>query len=233
MTDKNIEYEWLDRMGKLNKYNEWLFSHIKDYLGNSVWEAGAGIGTYSKCMSGVKFLFLSDVVDGYLKKLNMEFNNFNNVIVERIDLTNEDYRKLQHYNIDTVVCINVLEHVEHDLKAMENIYKVLKNDGRFLFIGPNHPFLYGSLDKYANHFRRYTKKGLTSSLNKIGFKIEKISVVNSLAAFNWFLQSKILKRKIISEEGLEMCEKFIALAKIVDRINPFPIGSNIVVIARK
>jgi SAM-dependent methyltransferase len=233
MAKADIECQWLDRMGKLKNYNQWLFSQIKDYLGDSVWEVGSGEGTYSQYMTGVGSLVLSDIEDEHLRTLKGKFKDFENVVVRKIDLVSDDCQKLNDYNIDTVVGINVLEHVGPHLEAMRNIYKALQPGGRFLFIGPHHPFLYGSLDKHANHFRRYTRQQLISSLNKIGFKIEKIFVFNLLAAFNWFLQSRVFKRKIISSGNLNWCEKFLPFAKLVDLINPFPIGSNIVVIARK
>ncbi len=233
MAKADIEHQWLERMGRLKSYNEWVFSQIKDYLGDSVWEVGSGEGAYSQYMTGAKFLVLSDIIDDYLKVLKGKFDDFENVTIEKIDLVSDDYKKLSNYNIDTVVCINVLEHIGPHLKAMRNIYKTLQPGGRLLFIGPHHPFLYGSLDKHANHFRRHTRRQMAPSLNKIGFKIEKILVFNLLAAFNWFFQGRVLKRKIISSGNLDWCEKFLPFAKFIDLINPFPIGLNIVVIARK
>ncbi len=234
LLNEEVENEWLTRMNKLNKYNEWLFSKIKPYIGDSILEVGAGIGTYSQYLLKAKLLVLSDIEEKYLVNLKKNFENSKNVYCEKIDLVNNnDITKLAKYKIDTVISINVFEHIKSDQKALENIYKIIQPGGRLLTVIPNHPFLYGSLDKYAHHFRRYSMREAVNLLTKAGFKVEKKFTFNFLGAINWFLQGRIFKKTIVSAGSLDWAEKVVILSKIIDNINPFPIGANIVLIAKK
>jgi len=86
----------------------------------------------------------------------------------------------------------VLEHIENDVMAINEIYRVLKSEGFFIFTVPAFSFLYSSHDRALNHFRRYDKKTIKACFSKfkpieLGFWI-----------FSLFLPAaleRILKRK--------------------------------------
>lgn len=230
----NIEKFWLDNIVSLNQYTKWFFSHIERYIGDYVWEVGSGIGTYSKFLLNKNQIILSDIVDEYLERLRDNFRKYNNVKVLKIDLLNDShYQLIRQYRIDTILCINVLEHVRNDLKAIKFMYRVLQKDGIFIFVGPNHKFLYNSLDKYTNHYRRYSVRQIKNFFNKLGFAIDKIFSFNALGVLSWFWYGSVLKRKVIPLESLRYSNRVIPLVKIIDLVNPFKFGLNIVVIARK
>ncbi|MDP2913614.1 MAG: methyltransferase, partial [Candidatus Omnitrophota bacterium] len=219
MTDKNIEKSWLDHMAGLDRYNRWFFGHIERYLGNYVWEAGSGIGTYSRFMLDRTQLILSDIVDEYLAALKNNFGKHGNVKILKIDLLDNSNRELiSQYRIDTILSINVFEHIKADRAAIEFIYNVLKKNGIFIFIGPNHKFLYNSLDKHANHYRRYSLKETVSYLKDLGFVIEKAFAFNKLAALAWFWHGSILRRKIIPPGSVSYYNMIVPIAGAIDSI---------------
>lgn len=79
---------------------------------------------------------------------------------------------------DVAVSLDVLEHIDDDEKAAENIYKMLSNNAYCIITVPAFPSLWSSHDDNCMHKRRYTKKTLEKLLVSAGFNIEYISYIN-------------------------------------------------------
>lgn len=108
-------------------------------------------------------------------------------------------------NFDVVILSEVLEHIDDDLKALEEIRRVLKNGGKLILTVPNksYPFLWDPLNWilehffskhvkngfwsgiWANHLRLYGREDITLIIKKAGFKIEQVeSLTNWCLPFN-------------------------------------------------
>ncbi|MEM5776499.1 MAG: class I SAM-dependent methyltransferase, partial [Anaerolineaceae bacterium] len=97
---------------------------------------------------------------------------------------------------DTVLCLNLLEHVPDDLQALRRMNALLPaSQGVLILQVPAHPGLYGSLDKQARHFRRYRKAELAVKLEQTGFKVLHLEYFNRLGAIFWWLNARILKTR--------------------------------------
>ncbi len=72
---------------------------------------------------------------------------------------------------DTVVAIDVLEHIKNDLSALKEIKRVLRKDGLGFFLVPAHMSLWSKRDLELKHFRRYLKKELDLKSKKVGFRV--------------------------------------------------------------
>ena len=93
---------------------------------------------------------------------------------------------LSRYRPDTVVCINVLEHVRVYDAAISKYFKgIRKRRDVYTSLAPAFQFLYGSIDRLVGHFRRYNKKKreLKGKLTGAGFNIKEIFYMNSVALF--------------------------------------------------
>src|SRR6185437_4450134 len=98
-------------------------------------------------------------------------------------------------SFDTVVCLNVVEHVQDDVGTLENIRNVLAEGGRAIILVPCGPRLYGSLDEVLGHFRRYTKEQLTKVAEQAGFHLEKMLEFNRPGVAGWWLNACVLRRR--------------------------------------
>ena len=103
----------------------------------------------------------SDVVYEPLKKLSKKFSD---IPFLRFDITQNPLNRIKFNNI---IMINVLEHIENDELAIQQIYKLLKKNGRFFIEVPANQFLYDNYDKELKHFRRYKMSDLVKKLKKI------------------------------------------------------------------
>src|SRR5205823_5404902 len=74
---------------------------------------------------------------------------------------------------DTVIMLNVLEHLSDAHQALSNLWSALEPGGRAIVLVPQHPALYGTLDEALEHHLRYTQLDFERALNGAGFRIEK------------------------------------------------------------
>lgn len=101
--------------------------------------------------------------------------------------------------VDTVLMIDVLEHIEKDLEQVKKVRSVLKTGGEFIFVVPAHPFLFGTRDKQMGHYRRYSKKLLQEIFVANGFCIEHLRHWNALGVLPYIISEKILQRPLDSK----------------------------------
>lgn len=73
---------------------------------------------------------------------------------------------------DLALLCDVLEHVDDDTAALENVRRLLKPSGLLLITVPAHPSLWGSFDEASGHRRRYTPGRLENSLQRAGFSVD-------------------------------------------------------------
>ena len=66
------------------------------------------------------------------------------------------------------------------------------------------PRLFGTLDQELHHFRRYSWPELESKLLQAGFQIEQMRYVNRPGVFGWYLNSRILRRRVLPKGQLRM-----------------------------
>ena len=82
---------------------------------------------------------------------------------------------------DAVGAFDVLEHIEEDETALQQMFRALKPDGLLLLTVPQHRWLWSTVDEYACHIRRYTVRELHEKVALAGFTIVRsTSFVTSL-----------------------------------------------------
>jgi SAM-dependent methyltransferase len=74
-------------------------------------------------------------------------------------------------SFDAVVLLNVLEHIDDDVQALRQIFRLLKPGGFVVLEVPAGPHLYDNYDKALMHFRRYSMSGLVANLERTGFSV--------------------------------------------------------------
>jgi SAM-dependent methyltransferase len=137
-------------------------------------------------------------------------------------------------DIDTVVSVNVLEHVENDGGFLRSAQHILAPGGTILLFTPALPVLYGSLDRQFGHYRRYTKFGLANELQSAGFSLESLRYFDFPGVLGWFLATRVLRRDTLRPSDVRRYDRFVFswLSKIERWWEP-PTGKNLLAIGRK
>lgn len=224
-TQSFYQQKVLESLAQANSYNEWLIKKIENYLGSNILELGSGLGSITLKIKDKGFNILpSDIDRSFLKILKKIDKKAIYLDVLNIKLGKK---------FDTIIAINVLEHLDDDLQSLKNIFNLLTTQGILILLVPAHQFLFGSYDKMVGHFRRYSKKDLSKLLLKTGFRIQKINYHNKLAALGWFINAKLLKRKDFPKYQLYLVNWLVPLLDLFDKVIPFNFGLSIICVARK
>ncbi len=215
-------------------YNNWLFQQCEPYIGKRVLETGSGVGNITKFLASREHVLATDIVPFYLDTLNQQYQHHANVNVEKLDLLDTVRAKQlgEKHKFDTVLSMNVVEHIEDDAGALKGINALLREGGRLVLLVPAHQAIYTPMDHHLGHFRRYNKQQLTELLEKSGFRVEKTRYLNFLGAIGWFVNGKILRRKLIPSRQLRIFDWLLAILEI-EKLFPMPFGLSVLIVGRK
>jgi len=229
---EHIGIETLRRMSALDAYNRWIVDEIRPWIGRVVLEVGAGIGNMSPFFLDRERLIVTDRDERCLGELRKKFADSPNIRCEYYDLENSGAH-LRQRGIDTIVCLNVLEHIEHDEHALAEFAAILEPGGRAIFQLPAHRLLYGTLDRNLDHFRRYGVREIKRKFRRAGLVPENIRRMNMPGAVGWFVTSRIFRKNILPEGSLGLFNRLTPLFVAFERIIPAPFGLSVIAVGRK
>lgn len=226
---KNVNgAQTLESMSQAVWYNRWTLNKFKKYLTGEILEVGCGIGNFTGSLTGYHQVWAIDIDPNYIRKTKAHGGI-------KVGLGNIETAKYFFGNrqFDSVVCLNVLEHIDKDKLALKNLYRLLRKGGVLVLLVPAHPFLYGEIDKSIGHFRRYDKPQIGNKLKEAGFSTIFSRRLNFLGGIGWWIAGKILGENKVSGGKVGV---FNILAPIIlpleDLIEP-PLGTSILTVARK
>lgn len=223
----------LTHLAELDRYNYWLYEQIADDVGEYVLEVGAGTGNITQFLAANgRRVIATDVVPSYRRALQETFAEQPNVQVGEFNLAQVAPPDYIRAGFDTVVCLNVLEHIEHDGFALRQLHKVLATGGKLALLVPSHQFLYGEFDRAVGHFRRYEKRGLRKVIESAGFQVRKMRFFSMAAMLPWFINGRVLKRDYLPPNQANLANQLVPLLKLEKLIGP-PCGISLIAIAQK
>lgn len=230
-----IGIETLDAISFAPRFNKWMYETIKKHCSGNILEVGSGIGNISHHFINDNYsIELSDIRDNYLDILK---DNYGGQVADifKMDLTDPEFnRKFEHKfdSYDTVFALNVIEHIEDDTLAIKNAKKLLKKDGRIIILVPAFQLLYNSFDTALEHYRRYTLKKLNTLL-ETEFLIQHSQYFNAFGMLGWFVSGKILKKKSIPKNQMQLYDKLLFVAKMIDKLVINKIGLSVISVGKK
>jgi SAM-dependent methyltransferase len=223
----------LDAVAQAENYYTWIIDSFAGSIGEKVVEAGAGIGTVSDLIlrrASPRELLLIEPAANNVPALRRRFGGDPRVRVHQGYL--EDLAS--SITADTVIAVNVLEHVENDAGFLRAAHSSLVPGGSLLLLVPALPAIFGSLDRAFDHFRRYTRSGLRASLLAAGFEIERLHYLNMLGVAAWFMSGRVLHRTTLGRGQVRFYDRWAipVLRGIETHFRP-PIGQSLLAVARR
>jgi glycosyltransferase involved in cell wall biosynthesis len=223
----------LQSVRKAQGFNRWLVGQFREYVGRRVLEAGCGIGNLTELFLDRERLVCVDNERFYVECIARRFGHLENLAVHQADLTRLDEQaSLQDERLDTVICINVLEHIEDEVRVLRNFFEVLVPGGHVIILVPAHPYLYTSVDRVLGHCRRYEADVLTARLQEAGFEVLTCRGFNRLGSLGWFVSGKVLGRQTLSARQMKMYERLLPLARLIEKVPGLP-HLSLIAVARK
>lgn len=234
MSNQKYQEENLKLVSEMPNYNRWVFNNIEPYLGERILEIGCGVGNITQFLRNKNLVVGVDVNDRGLKELKERFTHQKNFIFLKGDMSKRrNMLKLRIHNFDTVLCLNILEHIRDDRACLKEMNGLLKEEGRIILLCPSYPSLFGTIDKVDGHYRRYSKKDLVTKVDEAGFKIKKVFYMNVLGILGWVLHGRILKRKVHVKSHFKLLNYLSNLLMHLEKIINPPFGLSIIVVGVK
>lgn len=228
----------LEAMSFAVNYHRWIFEDISAHLGKNIVEVGAGIGSFSEMLLECDPDTLSLVEpSGLYGRLTETFaGNGRRTDIDTYhaifaDVRNEIFSK----NVpDTIIYINVLEHIEDDLGELKLIHQTLKAGGKCVLFVPALQALYGNFDRKLGHFRRYRKRELENKCEAAGFTVLKSNYFDFAGVVPWFVKYRLLRSEEIGGAAVDLYDRLVVpIFKRIESAVKVPIGKNILLIAEK
>ena len=219
-------------LSRAEKFNRWLSETVEPFVGQQVLEIGAGVGNLTSKFLPRKSYYATDINPYYINMVE----NFkaNNPYLEVAYLDLNDVSNLTDANqkFDTIICLNVVEHLDDDEKALANIAGLLLENGKAIVLVPRGMWLFGSQDEILGHKRRYSEKMIKALASRVGLDLKSIIPFNRISTIPWYINGKILKKRRFSRFQILVLELAIPLLKIIDKYLPWPSLSLIAILEK-
>lgn len=211
----------------------YFMSKIKNFINGNVLEVGAGLGSNSKYISKSNYETLTclEPDDSMFKYL---CNQSDLLRIKDMKFLNGTLSTLStEYLYDTIIYLDVLEHIENDREELEIAYKLLNPQGHLIILSPAHQWLYTPFDASIGHFRRYSKATLKQVVPK-KLEIVKLHYLDSMGLFASLANKLLLKQRMPTINQIAFWDKFIIrFSRVLDFLIMFSLGKSVLFIGKK
>lgn len=223
------------QMAVATNYLKWQFNLVQPYLGKHVLEIGGGIGNFTSSLATTAESVISLEPNVYCyNKLKQATAAINNVTIYNIAAEQLNNHVASDYLADTVICMNVLEHIQDDAEAVQTFSQRLKVGGNMVLLIPAVPWVFGDIDRRLGHYRRYSKQSITSLLHEVGMEISVLRYFNFIGLWGWLWNTRVFKKQQQSNGQIYFFDKYLVpwLSK-AEQVVPVPIGQSLLVVSIK
>ena len=220
----------LEAMTFAVNYHRWIIQEFAPYVGEVVAEVGAGNGSVSQLLleRNPKSIHAFEPSDNLYPTLAKALNHD-----ARAQAIHDFFSARDGQKFDTIIYINVLEHIDDDRSELATAFAALNPGGHLLVFVPALSWLYSRHDKDIGHFRRYSKAELVAAVADVGFGVVKARYFDVAGIIPWYLNFVVL-RNSVGEKSVALYDHWIVpLMSRVESVLTPPIGKNILLVGRK
>jgi len=208
-------------------YLRWIADMIEPYLGLRVLDLGAGIGSVTARYAAGREVVACDRSDTCVAALHRRFDASSNVTVVQGDLTDlSDFGE----RFESIVMLNVLEHIEDDVGVLSSLRALLQPGGRIVIYVPALNALYGKMDRQLGHYRRYSKRSFREIAPDAGLEIVTLRYVNALAIPAWLAFSGTNTDRTYGPSLSVWDRTGVPLTRAIEERVPVPVGLNLLAV---
>ena len=219
---------WLDHLQSATHYNQWIFSRIQPHLKGCTLEVGCGNGNFTSLIAPCcPQLVAVDLNADYVAQTKARLCQYSHVEVITADATEMDSGQ----TFDTIILLDVLEHIEDDVELLRRLRRQLAPGGMLLLKVPAIATLYNSLDAAVGHYRRYTPETLQQAIlsakdeqTQYGFVHPAIEYFNAAGILGWWLNGSVLQRTVPPGQQVGWFDRCVPLFQTAEDWLQPPIG---------
>ncbi len=215
----------------------WIHRKLKD---GRVIDVGGGSGYMTRCLLEAGYDTVLAEPDETLFDFSREHSASENQSLEIIRVAAEQLDASEIGLFTNILCLDVLEHIEDDTAALNNLTGLLTSDGRIIISVPAVPYLYGKRDVLYGHYRRYSPAALKQLVTSCGLEIEEFGYWNLLGVAPYFFYEKVLRKPIndtLRRKKGNLLANFTRKTLYIwlkgELFLPLPLGLSLLLTARK
>jgi SAM-dependent methyltransferase len=232
-SDAVVQEFWLQNLAKADVFTRWVLHEISPWLGQRILEVGCGIGTYTAEMAvGSRKIVAMDMERAFVDEAVRRLAQHPNVQLVCGDATEIDLSKPDVEAFDSVVLLDVLEHIEDDVALLARLRARLRPGGHLILKVPAMPSLYSPMDEAIGHWRRYDKKGLTEVISRAGLEVVRMWSFNAAAVPGWWWNGRVLKLRSPPQSQVALYNRLVPILRPLDRVARLFCGISLLAIAR-
>ena len=227
----------LANLAHAHRFFDWIVSEFQIDLGQTILEVGAGIGTVALKLSQQA---PAAQVTATEPALNL-FEQLSERVSANPNITPKSMTSQQlllaepEITYDTVVYVNVLEHIEDQSSELRTALALLRPGGALCIFVPAVPALYGTLDYKSGHYRRYNRESLARVVSANGFTITRNDYFDVVGLIPYWLMYRFLGVQTLGSGSNTLFDRVIVPASRATQkiIKHPPLGKNLILTARK
>jgi len=218
----------LELFSAVHNWKSYWSTQIAPFIRGDVLEVGAGIGANTSYLSrGHEHRWVCVEPDPQLAE-QLSAN-----VGQNCEVACGTVQTLQGQKFDTVLYIDVLEHIEDDRKELEAAATILGTGGHVVVLAPAHQRLYTPFDKAIGHFRRYDRATLRR-LSPDGLELRRMCYLDSAGLLLSGANRLFLRQSMPTKEQLRVWDSYvIPVSKVLDRCFCGRLGKSIIAVWRK
>jgi ubiquinone/menaquinone biosynthesis C-methylase UbiE len=225
----------LSILGSAYNYLDIQYGTIKKYVGRRVLEIGAGIGNQIVRISEKKPDLIMAIEKNpiFCDVLKAKFGDRVEVVCGNIETICDNENVFSGKNLDTIIAMNILEHIEKDEDCIRKLSRHLESRGRIILVNPAFKVLYSKLDQQYGHYRRYSKKAMEKYALNLKMAMIENRYFNLAGWFGWLIFAKIGRCSCINRRSMALFNSVLKmLDKIESKIKP-PMGLSLLTVLAK
>jgi 2-polyprenyl-3-methyl-5-hydroxy-6-metoxy-1,4-benzoquinol methylase len=233
-TDTAVQAFWLQHLSQADAFTRWVLDEISPWLGQRILEVGCGIGTYTAELAvGARHITAMDMERAFVDEAVRRLRQHPNVQLICGDATVADAAKQNGAAFDTVILLDVLEHIENDRALLTRLGARLEPGGHLILKVPAMSLLYSPMDEAIGHWRRYDKAGLTEVVSGAGLEVVRIWSFNAAAVPAWWWNGRVLKRRSPPQEQVALYNRLVPVLRPLDHLARLLCGISLFAVARR
>lgn len=217
----------------IDKQDRWLIDLVSPYLGQRVLEVGCGWGNVLRLIDDrVSEIVAIDVDPESVEQVRSMYGDNSSVSVQVGDICDASTVDSLGSGYDSVLSVNVLEHIEDDTRALLNMKRLIRPHGYLLLVVPAHPALYNQMDESIGHYRRYRKSEFAKRMTDLGCEVVEMRYVNALGAIGWALAGRVFRKETAPSGQLRLMNALIPSLRWCESLVKPPFGTSLVAVLR-
>ena len=227
-----MEYQGreLEVLSRLDNYHDWIVEEFAPFVRGSVLEVGAGAGAISR-----RLIALADSITLIEPSPSLSASLAPALGVPVIGESLEEFLAQDRGDrFDTIVSVNVLEHIEDDVGALRGLRAHLSDDGMLCLFVPALPWLFSRFDRSVGHHRRYTKQSLAAALETAGLTPTRLDYFDAPGMAAWAIVCRLLGRVDFQERPVDFYDRWIVpITRRLELAHRPSLGKNLIAVATR